>query len=280
MSHHLTLLQVHAHPDDESSKGAGTNALYASRGVRCVLVCCTGGEEGEILNPGYGTPERLMAELRKDELEAATRILGYSAVHMLGYEDSGMADSRANENPACFARAPLRHAVGRLVKILRDERPDVVVTYPPSGGYPHPDHIRVHEVTMAAIEAAPDPSSYEEAGPPHTVSKVYYAARSRERMVAMAEAYERLGIEYPFRARMRDDDRGDEITAKIDVGEFFQVRQDALLAHATQVSPDSFWTRLPLEVARQAYPYEDYTLAASTVAVRPPESDLFSGIPG
>ena len=280
MNRSLTLLQVHAHPDDESSKGAGTTALYAARGVRCVLVCCTGGEEGEILNESYGALQMPMVEVRKQELAEAVTILGYAAVHMLGYEDSGMKDTRANENPACFARAPLRHAVGRLVKVLRQERPDVVVTNDESAGYPHPDHVRAHEVTTQAFHAAADPSQFPRAGRPHAVSKLYYAAHSKARLEAIAEAHDRLGLEHPFREWIRDDADDSHVTTRIDVGEHIETRRRALLAHRSQVAPDSFWMRLPVESAREAYPYQDYTLAWSRVPVRLPESDLFAGIPG
>lgn len=245
-----------------------------------MLVCCTGGEEGEILNESYGELPGPIVDVRREELAAATAALGYSTVHYLGYEDSGMADSRANENPACFARAPLRHATGRLVKILRDERPDVVITYAEDGGYPHPDHLRVHEVTMAAVAAAPDPAQYPAAGPPHTVPKVYYAARSKARMLALADAHDRLGLDTPFRNWVREEDDDSHITTRVDVGEFFEARRDALLAHRTQVAPDSFWMRLPLDVAREAYPHEDFTLAYTNVPVRLPETDLFSSLPG
>lgn len=271
---------MHAHPDDEASKGAGTTALYSSRGVRCVLVCCTGGEEGDLLNTSYGPIRTSMAEVRAAELAESVGILGYDALYMLGYEDSGMADSRANENPACFARAPLGHAVGRFVKILREERPDVVITYGEDGGYPHPDHLRVHEVTMAGIEAASDPALFERAGEPHAVAKVYYTVRSKARMVALAEAYERAGLESPFKNWVRPDDDDSHVTTRVDVGAFFERRRDALLAHRTQVSSGSFWMTLPLEISRQAYPFEDYTLAYSRRPVRLPESDLFAGIPG
>jgi mycothiol S-conjugate amidase len=235
-----------------------------------------------VLNASYGTPLRPMKQIRRDELAAATAILGYSAVYMLGYEDSGMPDSRANENPACFARAPLRHATGRLVQIMRRERPDVVITYPEDGGYGHPDHLRVHEVSLAAVHASADPTAFPAAGDPFSVPKLYYSARSRARMAALAEAYERLGLDFPFRDRVRQDVGQDDshITSRIDVGELFEVRRDALLAHATQIGPDSFWMRLPLGVAREAYPHEDYSLALSSVPVRFPENDLFAGIPG
>ena len=145
----LCLLTVHAHPDDEASKGPGTVAKYHAEGVRTVLVCCTGGEEGDILNPALDSPEVRadIGAVRMRELAAATTVIGYDEVVMLGYRDSGMPDSEANARPDSFARAPLEEAVGRLVAVIRRERPQVIVTYgDDQKGYPHPDHLRVHEI--------------------------------------------------------------------------------------------------------------------------------------
>ena len=156
----LCLLTVHAHPDDESSKGAGTVARYHDDGVRTVLVCCTGGEAGDILNPAMDREEVRadIAAVRQAELDKAAAIIGYDEVEMLGYRDSGMPDSEANANPECFAQAPFEEAVDRLAVILRRERPQVVVTYgDEQGGYPHPDHLRVHDITQPAIDRAADP---------------------------------------------------------------------------------------------------------------------------
>src|SRR5215213_1897573 len=132
MSEPLTLLTVHAHPDDESSKGAATVARYHAEGVRCVLVCCTGGEAGDILNPAMDTPEvrERLHEVRMEELAAATAVIGFDEVVLLGYRDSGMPDTPENEDPRCFARADFDEAVGRLVAIIRRTRPQVIITYP------------------------------------------------------------------------------------------------------------------------------------------------------
>src|SRR4051794_24352383 len=150
----LCLLQVHAHPDDEASKGAGTNAKYHAEGVHTVLVCCTGGEAGDILNPAVpdpGSPEKLH-ELRMAELRESVRVLGYDSLHLLGYHDSGMPDSETNKRPDNFANAPFDEAVGRLVKIIREERPQVIITYRDEQNfYPHPDHLRVHEISYAVF---------------------------------------------------------------------------------------------------------------------------------
>lgn len=280
------LLTVHAHPDDESSKGAGSVARYHAAGVRTVLVCCTGGEEGDILNPAMDKPEIRadLAAVRLGELARATEIIGYDDVVMLGYRDSGMPDTEANKQPDAFANAPLDEAVGRLVAAIRDSRPQVVVTYPEEQtAYPHPDHLRVHEITMVAWDAAGDPSRYPDAGPPWAPSKLYYTVWPRRRMLAMHEKFLELGLESPFDdqwlARMQ---RTEPQTTSIDLTGFADVRADALRAHATQVDPTSpFWFGLPPEVLRTLHPYDDYFLARSRVGPAGTgvvEDDLFAGL--
>ena len=177
-------MTVHAHPDDESSKGAGTVHRYHAEGVRTVLVCCTGGEAGDILNPAMDRPEvrARLHDVRMEELRRATEIIGYEAVVMLGYRDSGMPGTPENEDPNSFARADLDEAVGKLVEVIRRERPQVIVTYSDDQeGYPHPDHLRVHDVTLPAFDAAADPDAYPEAGPPWQPLKLYYSAWARAR---------------------------------------------------------------------------------------------------
>jgi mycothiol S-conjugate amidase len=201
MDDRLCLLTVHAHPDDESSKGAGTVARYRSEGVRSVLVTCTGGEMGDILNPAMDLPEvrEDIAAVRLGELERAAEIIGYDELVLLGYKDSGMAGTEANLDPECFARAPLDEAVGRLVEVIRRFRPQVIVTYDEEqSGYPHPDHIRVHEISIVAFDAAADPERYPGLGEPHQALKLYYTVWSRQRMVAMHEKFVELGLESPF----------------------------------------------------------------------------------
>jgi mycothiol S-conjugate amidase len=156
----LCLLSVHAHPDDESSKGASTVARYHAEGVRTILVCCTGGEAGDILDPAMDTPEVRadIGAVRLAELKAATDIIGYDDTVMLGYRDSGMPGTEANERPDSFAQAPLDEAVGRLVTVIRRDRPQVILTYPDEQTeYPHPDHLRVHEISIVATTGSPTP---------------------------------------------------------------------------------------------------------------------------
>lgn len=278
------LLTVHAHPDDEASKGAGTVARYHAEGVRTVLVCCTGGEEGDVLNPAMDTPEvrRRLPEVRREELSRSAAAIGYDEVVLLGYRDSGMPGTEANARPDAFANAPLDEAVGRLVEVVRRVRPQVLVTYPEEQSeYPHPDHLRVHEITVAAWEAAGDAGRYPDAGPAFAPSKLYYTMWPRQRMRAMHQKFLELGLTSPFDdkwlARLRRDD---PISTSVDLAGFEDVRAEALLAHATQVDPTSpFWFGLPPEVQRAIHPYDDYLLAGSRVgSVEVTEDDLFAGI--
>ncbi len=284
----LTLLQVHAHPDDEASKGAGTTAKYAAEGVRNVLVCCTGGEAGDILNPAVehpGSPEA-MYELRMAELAESVRVLGYESLHMLRYRDSGMPDTEDNARPDNFANAPLDEAVGRLVKIIREERPQVIITYRDDRNfYPHPDHIRVHEISVPAFDLAGDPEAYPDAGEPWQPLKMYYVSWSIARVKALHQAYLDRGEESAYASwfeRGFDTDRVDEFTTLIDVGDYLFKRRESLLAHRTQVDPNGHWMRLPDSVIREVFPWEEYTLARSLVDNHVPdgeyEDDLFAGV--
>ena len=279
----LCLLCVHAHPDDEASKGAGTVAKYHGEGVHTVLVCATGGEEGDILNPAMEKPEVRdnIHEVRLEELRRSVEIIGYDELVMLGYRDSGMPDSDANKDPRCFAQADLDEAVGRLVEVVRRVRPQVIVTYnEDQQGYPHPDHIRVHDISVAAWDAAADPSRYPELGPPWQISKMYYSVWSRARIVAMHEKFLELGLESPFDDRwLQRPSQEQSITTSIDIADYADVRRQALLAHATQIDPTSpFWFGLPPEIARTIHPYDDYMLARSLVPTETPEDDLFAGV--
>jgi mycothiol S-conjugate amidase len=283
MEQRLAMISVHAHPDDESSKGAGTVAKYHDEGIHCVLVCCTGGEAGDILNPAMDRPEIRdnLHQVRMDELARATSIIGYDEVVLLGYRDSGMPGTPENEDPASFAQAPLDEAVGRLVAVIRRTRPQVIVTYSDDqAGYPHPDHLRDHEITVPAFEAAGDPDAYPDAGPPWQPLKLYYTAWSRRRIVAMHEKFLELGLESPFDEKWFERPDGDErTTTTVDITGFTLQRDRALQAHETQVDPTSkFWFGLPPEVAATVFPVEEYVLARSLVPTSVPEDDLFAGV--
>lgn len=285
MAPELCLLSVHAHPDDESSKGAGTVARYHAEGVRCVLVCCTGGEAGDILNPAMDTAEvkANLAQVRMAELEMAASMIGYDDLVMLGYRDSGMPDTPTNTDPRSFAQAPIGQAVGRLVAEIRRARPQVILTYnEDQRGYPHPDHLKVHEISVAAFDAAGDPGAYPEAGPPYQPLKMYYNVWSRARIVATHEKFLEMGLESPYDAKWFErPDHDETITTRIDISGYADIRRDALLAHATQVDPTSpFWFGLPPEVARTIHPFEEYVLARDLTngTSGSIEEDLFAGV--
>jgi mycothiol S-conjugate amidase len=283
----LVLLSVHAHPDDEASKGAGTVARYHAEGVRCVLVCCTGGEEGDILNPAMDRPEvrDRLTDIRREELDRAAEIIGFDRVVMLGYRDSGMPDSPANEHPQSFARADDDEAVGKLVEVIRAERPQVVITYGDDQEfYPHPDHLKVHDISITAFDAAGDPDRFPGRGDPWQPLKLYYSMWSRARIEARHEAFLEFGLESPYDKRWFESKWNDDrITTRIGVRDFYDVRMQALLAHATQIDPKSpHWFGLPEDVAAGIYPFEDYHLARSLVDTAASggadEADLFSGV--
>ena len=296
VSERLTLLSVHAHPDDEASKGAPTVAKYHAAGVHAVLVCCTGGEEGELQNPAlreegqplYGlSPEEEKARvtaMRPAELAASAEVIGFDEVVMLGYRDSGMPDSEANHHPDSFHQADLDEATGRLVAIIRRTKPQVVITYgDDQRGYPHPDHLRVHDISVLAFERAGDAAWYPDAGEPFQPSKLYYSAWSRARMMAVHEALLRLRGESPFDEEwFKRPDVDHRITTRIDVSGFFWARTGALLAHATQVDPNAgFWFGLTDDELVETYAWEDWILARSFVGPIPEddgERDLFAGI--
>ena len=284
----LCILTVHAHPDDEASKGAPTLAKYRAEGVRTVLVCCTGGEEGDLQNPALREPggpfhglepheeKTRLAELRPLELAESARIIGFDRVHMLGYRDSGMKDSPANEHPECFHQADLDEAVGRLVALIRHERPQVFITYADDQrGYPHPDHVKVHDISVVAFERAGDPAWYPEAGAPWQPLKLYYSVWSRARMLAVHEAMLQLRGSSPFEQKWLDRPSHDErITTKVHIAEYLWARTGALLAHATQVDPkEPWWFGLSDAELAEVYPWEDWMLARSHIGL-PSEGQL------
>lgn len=292
----LCLMTIHAHPDDEASKGAPTVARYFEEGVRTVLVCCTGGEEGDLANPALRepgqmfhnlTPEQekeLMAQVRPIELQQSVDAIGFSALHWLGYRDSGMADAETNNNPDCFHMAQTDEAVGRLVALIRDERPQVILTYnDDQAGYPHPDHLKVHDISVLAFERAGDASWYPGTGAPWQPSKMYYTLWAKERVMAVHEALLLKFGESPFDekwlSRVSQDHR---ITTRLDVAKYLRARTESLRAHATQVDPSSkWWFGLDDEELAKVYPWEDWILA-KTASVEVPdgmiETDLFVGL--
>ncbi len=282
------LLTIHAHPDDEASKGAPTCGRYVSEGHEAVLVCATGGEEGDIQNPAMDRPEikENMAAVRADELAASVEAIGFSDCIMLGYRDSGMEADPANANPECFWQADLDEATERFVAIIRRVRPHILMTYgDDQQGYRHPDHLRVHDISYLAWQRAGDPAWYPEAGEPWVPQKLYYSTWSRARLAAHHAKFQELGKDSPYNDRWFErPDQDHRINAKVDVTGFYGVRRAALLAHATQVDPnEKFWFGLDDADAEAAYPYEDFILAESRVGRVPAggedlEHDLFHDV--
>jgi len=268
------ILFVHAHPDDEASKGAATAARYVDEGHRVVLATCTDGAAGEVLNPSF--PIAVldavdMARIRCDELADAVAAIGFHAAHQLGYADSGWHEDPALVPDGTFSRMGLDVAAESLARVLRDERPHIVVTYPENGGYPHPDHIMAHLVTVRAVElAAPD----------WQVAKLYAMNTFlRERVVALHEAMLAAGLESPYVDWLESGRRPDVVPhARIHCADTFVRRDAALRAHATQVDPDGMWFAVPRDIERAAYPWEAYELLWSLVPTVVPESDLFDGL--
>ncbi|MBC7443814.1 MAG: mycothiol conjugate amidase Mca [Ramlibacter sp.] len=281
----LRLLAVHAHPDDESSKGAATYAYYRSRGVDVMVLSCTGGERGSILNEalaGHPMAERDLAGLRRLEMQAARRALGVQH-RWLGYEDSGMNDDGSVPSNS-FASIPVEISAEPVVRLIREFRPQVLITYDENGGYPHPDHIRCHDVSMEAYGAAADPARYPDAGEPWQIDKLYFdRIFNLERIDAM---FLELSVKEPDSpvleplgaAREWMKDYPKLATTHVNVGDFLEVRDAALRAHASQVSPTSSFFFWPNDLIREAWPYEDFQLVESKVDTVIPETDLFAGV--
>jgi mycothiol S-conjugate amidase len=281
----LRLMAVHAHPDDESSKGAATMARYVAEGVDVLVVTCTGGERGSVLNPRLKDDPEVAANIqaiRMAEMEAAREILGVRQA-WLGFVDSGLpeGDPPPPLPPDCFAAQPLDVAAAPLVRLIRDFKPQVLTTYDENGGYPHPDHIMCHRVTVAAFEAAADPERYPDAGEPWQPLKLYYDQTfSKKRTVALHEAMLARGLESPYGDWLKrwEDRQERRMTTRVPCGEYLPFRDRALLAHATQVDPDGFWFHVPMDLQQQVWPTEDFELARSVVDTEFPEDDLFAGV--
>jgi len=276
-------MAIHAHPDDESSKGAATTAKYVAEGIEVMEVSCTGGERGDVLNVQAQELVDLYGihEVRQREMAEAARILGVQH-EWLGFMDSGFTEGEPLPEDA-FALVPLEISVPPLVKLLREFRPQVVTTYDENGGYPHPDHIQTHVITMAAVTAAADPNLYQEFGPAHQVQKVYYNQQfHKARIVALHNLLLEQGIESPYVEWLdKWEDKPEDaerITTSIECAKYFPIRDAALRAHATQIEPDGRWFLVSTELQQGAWPTEEFQLASSLVPTTLPESDLFAGL--
>jgi mycothiol S-conjugate amidase len=285
------LMFIHAHPDDEASKGAATAARYVDNGDEVVLVTCTGGEAGEILNPNADpVPPGEMATVRAKELADAVAAIGFTRSYQLGYVDSGYHEDPDDVPEGTFARAPLDEPSALIAGLIRRERPHVIVTYPEDGGYPHPDHIMNHAVTMRGMELAEDADAdlVDIPGgenPPWRVPKVYASAIfPSERVLTMHEALIERGLESPYERWLeRRDQKAEEAVddtpdARIECADWFARRDAALIAHVTQIDPDGGWFQVPRDLEREIYPYESYALLRTDVPFERTEDDLFAGL--
>ncbi|TAK26361.1 MAG: hypothetical protein EPO26_00045 [Chloroflexota bacterium] len=278
------LMVVHAHPDDESIGTGGILAHYSALGSRTVVVACTLGDCGEISDPAFATPENL-ADVRSAELASAANILGISRTVHLGYRDSGMDGRPTNDDPRSFHQAPLDEAAGRLVRLVREERPDVIVTYDATGTYGHPDHIKAHRTTVAAFTAAGDWRAYPDTGEPWSPSKLYFTGATRATFTRLAQAMADAGIESPYgrgggpnlAERIERFAIPDErVTTVVDISPYADMKRAALLAHRTQFGTQSVFARLPPAALRAIWATESFVRVVGPGPRR--ERDLFEGL--
>ena len=283
MPEQFRLMAVHAHPDDESSKGAATMAKYVAEGHGVLVVSCTGGERGDVLNPKLADDVHILrdlVEVRREEMRAAQEILGVDHV-WLGFVDSGLpeGDPLPPLPEGCFALEPLSVTTEALVREIRRFRPHVVTTYDENGGYPHPDHIMCHRVSMAAFEAAADPEAFPHAGAPWQPLKLYYNATfSKARIAAFHEALLALDEESPYEQWLERWDRPDRpVTTRVPCAEYFETRDRALLAHATQIDPDGAFFKVSRETQATIWPTDDFECALSYVPLTTPSGGVPNG---
>jgi len=286
------VLFVHAHPDDEVISTGATMAKYAADGAHVTLVTCTLGEEGEILVPELehlaAQKDDRLGEHRITELAAAMKALGVDDHRFLGgagrWRDSGMMGLPTNDRPECFWQADLEQAVGELVAVMREVRPQVVVTYNEFGGYGHPDHIQAHRVTVAAFDAAGEPGRYPDAGEPWQPAKLYYTALPQSFLRMGYDALKEMGEEAPFGVTSPEElnfgDPDDTVTTRIDARDHLEAKVEAMRAHATQIQVDGPFFALSNNIGQRAFGYEHFRLIRG--GTPPPagelEEDLFAGI--
>jgi LmbE family N-acetylglucosaminyl deacetylase len=271
----LTLMAVHAHPDDEATGTGGVLARYAAEGIRTVLVTCTDGGCGdgpEGVKPGDpGHDAAAVALMRRQELEASREVLGISDLEMLGYADSGMMGWPTNDAPGAFWRTPVEEAAPRLAALMRHYRPDVVVTYDENGFYGHPDHIQTHRVTMAALELT------------ELTPKVYWTTAPRSMMRRFGEVMREFGADMPepdsaeAAAMAEIGLPDDEITTWVDATAFSGQKFDALAAHASQ-GENIFFLKMGKERFGELMGVETFVRVRDTTGAAVPENDLFAGL--
>ena len=286
------MLFVHAHPDDEVISTGATMAKYAAEGAHVTLVTCTLGEEGEVLVPALehlaAQQDDRLGEHRVNELAAAMKALGVDDHRLLGgpgrWRDSGMMGLPTNDRPGCFWQADLEQAVGELVAVMREVRPQAVVTYNEFGGYGHPDHIQAHRVTVAAFDAAGEPGRFPDAGDPWRPAKLYYTALPQSFLRMGYDALKEMGEEAPFGVTSPEElnfgDPDDTVTTRIDARDHLEAKVEAMRAHATQIQVDGPFFALSNNIGQRAFGYEHFRLIRG--GTPPPagelEADLFAGV--
>jgi LmbE family N-acetylglucosaminyl deacetylase len=269
----LTLMAVHAHPDDESS-GGGILATYSDQGIRTIVVTCTNGEFGDApggIKPGQeGHDKQEVAQLRLAELRQAVKILGVSHLETLGYQDSGMAEWDYKDDPKAFCNIPLEEVSGRIAGLIEAYRPEVVVSYDDQGAYQHPDHVHASRAAQAAAAATGIPA------------KVYLSTMRGSSWRKIWEALRDLGeavpsfTEDPERER-RALESEQRITTTIDIRAALGRKREALLTHGSQIN-DSWFSKIPPSVTEEAFGFEYFIRASDTTGAPVPETDLFSGL--
>lgn len=289
MSEPLTLMIVHAHPDDECISTGGIIPLYSAQGVRVVLVIATRGEEGEIVLPELDIPtvRAQFGRYRTAELEQSAIILGVTDLEILGYRDSGMVDTEANKHPESTNMADPDEVTGRLVKLVRHYKPQVLMSYNEFGGYGHPDHIACHKATVAAFDAAGDTSRYSDAGDPWTPLKLYYTNSPRGPIKAAWERMREMGLPSPLDNPQFDITRftvpDEQVTTRLIISEQLPQKVASMRVHRSQIQPERFMLGVPQDMHEEFFGKEYFSLVKSRVDTPALgegefEEDLFAGI--
>jgi LmbE family N-acetylglucosaminyl deacetylase len=268
----LTLMAVHAHPDDEASTTGGILAKYAAEGIRTVLVTCTNGELGDTPDvsageQGHGDDHdtETVVALRTRELEDSCKVLGVTHLEMLGFHDSGMEGWPQNDAPGSFWSTPVDEAAKPLIALMEKYQPDVVVTYDDYGFYGHPDHIQAHRITMAALEAT------------GSTAKVYFPTFRRSGMPAFRELMEQAGMEPPPIDESSFGAPDEDVAAVVDCKAQAQQKMDALKAHVSQAG-NIFFLHFPMEVFTEVFGEEAFVRANPAWSGGEVETDLFAGL--
>src|SRR5580700_5403183 len=265
-----TMLLVHAHPDDECIATGGVMLRAHHEGIRVVLLTATRGEEGDIHNMDAVSVRPRLGEVRTEELMRAIAILGVDRHEFLGYRDSGMAGAPSNDDPRAFHAAPLAEAAERVAKVLREERPDVVVTYTPDGTYWHPDHVKAHLATFAALDL-----THAEGWSP---AKAYMHAVPRSAVLQIERRARESGADLPIEVGQIVGIPDEDITTDVDVSAFLEQKRAAFHAHLSQYEPDSPFSTIAAQIFEATLGMERYILARGALGEPRPESSLFAGL--